>query len=66
MRGLEFDETARASQALRGFRGEEPNIGEDFLRDLQRKMSLSNQNNQVGDFIKDHFLEIMRRKSNDY
>ena len=28
--GLEFDETARASQALRGFRDEEPNIGEDF------------------------------------
>ena len=52
LRGLEFDETARASQALRGIRDEEPNIGEDFLRDLQGKMRLSNQNNQVGDFIK--------------
>ena len=66
LRGLEFDETARTSQTLRGFRDEEPNIGEDFLRDLQGKMRLSNQNNQVGDFIKDHFLEIMRRKRNGY
>ena len=62
LRGLEFDESARASQALRGFRDEEPNIGEDVLRDLQGKMRLSNQNNQVGDFIKDQFFGNNEKK----
>ena len=66
LRGLEFDESARASQALRGFRDEEIDIREDFLRDLQGNMRLSNQNNQVADFVKDQLFGKTKRKRNDY